>query len=46
VFNIISDKGRVQLDFPNVTTRFEPELENVLHAALGDDALYVQWTEA
>jgi DNA polymerase-3 subunit alpha len=46
LFNIISDKGRVQLDFPNVTTRFEPELENVLHAALGDDALYVQWTEA
>jgi DNA polymerase-3 subunit alpha len=46
LFNIISDKGRVQLDFPNATTRFEPELENVLRAALGDDALYVQWTEA
>jgi hypothetical protein len=46
LFNIISDKGSVQLDFPNATTRFEPELENVLRAALGDDALYVQWTEA
>jgi DNA polymerase-3 subunit alpha len=46
LFNIISDEGRVQLDFPNATTRFEPELEKMLRAALGDDALYVQWTEA
>jgi DNA polymerase-3 subunit alpha len=46
LFNIISDKGRVQLDFPNATTHFEPGLESVLRTALGDDALYVQWTEA
>jgi hypothetical protein len=46
LFNIISDKGRVQLDFPNATTHFEAELENALRQTLGDDALYVQWTEA
>ena len=46
LFNIISDKGRVQLDFPNATTRFESELENALRQTLGADALYVQWTEA
>jgi DNA polymerase-3 subunit alpha len=46
LFNIISDQGRVQLDFPNATTRFEPELESVLRTALGDDALYVRWAEA
>ncbi len=46
LFNIISDKGRVQLDFPNVTTRYEPELDEALRTALGENALYVQWTEA
>jgi DNA polymerase-3 subunit alpha len=46
LFNIISDEGRVQLDFPNVTTRYEPELDKALRTALGENALYVQWTEA
>jgi len=46
LFNIISDKGRVQLDFPNATTRYEPELDKALRTALGENALYVQWTEA
>jgi len=46
LFNIISDKGRVQLDFPNVTTRYEPDLDQALRTALGENALYVQWAEA
>ena len=45
-FNIISDQGRVQLDFPNVTTHFEPELEDILKATLGENALHVRWIEA
>ncbi len=45
-FNIISDQGRVQLDFPNVTTQFEPELESLLRETLGENALLVRWIEA
>jgi len=45
-FNIISDQGCVQLDFPNATTHFEPELETLLKETLGENALHVQWTEA
>ena len=46
LLNIINDKGCVQLDFPNVTTHYEPELDNALRTMLGENALYVQWTEA
>jgi DNA polymerase-3 subunit alpha len=45
-FNIISDQGCVQLDFPNATTHFEAELETLLKETLGENALHVQWTEA
>jgi len=45
-FNIISEQGRVQLEFPNATTHFVPELEAQLKEALGENALYVQWIEA
>jgi DNA polymerase-3 subunit alpha len=41
-FNIISDQGRVQLEFPNVTTRFDPELATALQEALGKGALQVR----
>jgi DNA polymerase-3 subunit alpha len=44
-FNIISEQGRVQLDFPNVTTHFAPELESLLQATLGEDRLHVRWVE-
>jgi len=43
-FNIISDQGRVQLDFPNTTTYFDPELEKLLRDALGENALHVRGT--
>nr|MBC7244985.1 DNA polymerase III subunit alpha [Chloroflexota bacterium] len=45
-FNIISEQGRVQLEFPNVTTNFVPELEMLLKETLGENALYVQRIEA
>jgi DNA polymerase-3 subunit alpha len=45
-FNVIMDRGRVQLDFPNATTHYEPELENLLKEALGQSAILVRWTEA
>jgi DNA polymerase-3 subunit alpha len=45
-FNVVSEKGQVQLDFPNVTTRFEAELENALKGLLGESAVRVQWIEA
>jgi DNA polymerase III alpha subunit len=41
-FNIVSEQGRVQLEFPNVTTRFDPELATVLQEALGEGALQVR----
>ncbi|MGB9880263.1 MAG: DNA polymerase III subunit alpha, partial [Anaerolineae bacterium] len=44
-FNIISDQGRVQLEFPNATTHFVPELEALLKETLGENAVYVQWLE-
>jgi hypothetical protein len=46
LFNVISEKGRVQLDFPNATTCYEPELESMLRETLGVNALQVRWTEA
>jgi hypothetical protein len=45
-FNVISDQGRVQLEFPNVTTHLNPELETRLQATLGDQSLYTRWVEA
>ena len=45
-FNIIESHGRVQLEFPNVTTRLSQELESQLEATLGQNALYVRWVEA
>jgi DNA polymerase-3 subunit alpha len=45
-FNIISDQGCVQLEFPNVTTHCESELEGLLKETLGENALHVRWTEA
>jgi len=45
-FHIISDKGQVQLEFPNVTTHFEGELESSLRRLLGDQAVQVRWIEA
>jgi DNA polymerase-3 subunit alpha len=45
-FHVISDVGRVQLEFPNVTTHLEPELEGLLQSALGENAVRVQWVEA
>ena len=45
-FHVISDVGRVQLEFPNVTTHLEPELEDLLQSALGENAVRVQWVEA
>jgi len=45
-FNVISDHGCVQLDFPNATTRFDPEIDGMLHGLLGNDAVHVTWTEA
>jgi len=41
-FNIISDHGCVQLEFPNVTTHFDPDLAAVLQQTLGEDALHVR----
>jgi len=46
LFNVVSERGRVQLDFPNATTRFSPDLETVLRETLGDSALTVRWIEA
>lgn len=46
LFNVISERGRVQLDFPNATTRFDPALEEMLCSALGKEAIQVRWTEA
>jgi DNA polymerase-3 subunit alpha len=45
-FNIISGQGQVQLDFPNATTHFEPELESRLKVILGEKAVQVHWIEA
>jgi len=45
-FNIISEQGRVQLDFPNATTNFSPELAGVLQQALGEGALHVHEIDA
>ena len=45
-FNIIESHGRVQLEFPDVTTRLSQELESQLEATLGQNALYVRWVEA
>ncbi len=45
-FNIVSEQGQVQLDFPNATTRFESELENTLRGLLGESAIHVRWIEA
>jgi DNA polymerase-3 subunit alpha len=45
-FNIISDQGCVQLEFPNVTTHCESELENLLKETLGENALQVRWVDA
>ena len=45
-FNIISDQGCVQLDFPNLTTHYGPDLESVLQETLGENSIHVQWIEA
>ncbi|KPL20680.1 MAG: hypothetical protein AMJ93_11320 [Anaerolineae bacterium SM23_84] len=45
-FNIVNDRGTVQLDFPNVTTHYTGELENQLRELLGENAVSVRWTEA
>jgi DNA polymerase-3 subunit alpha len=45
-FNIISDQGCVQLEFPNVTTHCESELQNLLKETLGENALHVRWVDA
>ena len=44
--NIVSEHGQVQLDFPNITTHFEPEVETLLKGLLGENAVQVRWTEA
>ena len=46
LFSIVDAHGRVQLEFPNVTTHLSPELESQLQAALGPRALNVRWVEA
>jgi DNA polymerase-3 subunit alpha len=46
LFNVVEAHGRVQLEFPNVTTHLSPELESQLQATLGPGALNVRWVEA
>jgi DNA polymerase-3 subunit alpha len=43
--NIVSNHGRVQLDFPNVTTHYAPELDQQLREILGDQACEVMWVQ-
>jgi len=45
-FNIISDTGSVQLDFPNATTQVGDELLRQLKDMLGDSAVRTEWTDA
>jgi hypothetical protein len=45
-FTIISDHGRVRLDFPNATTHYEPQLDVELRTALGNEAFDVEWVQA
>jgi len=46
VFNIVDSHGRVQLEFPNVTTRLSQDLTSQLEATLGQNALHIRWVEA
>jgi DNA polymerase III alpha subunit len=45
-FNIISNVGCVQLDYPNATTHVDDELVRLLKQMLGDEAVLVQWIDA
>jgi DNA polymerase III alpha subunit len=45
-FNIISDVGCVQLDYPNATTLVDDELMRELKQMLGDDAVRAQQIDA
>jgi DNA polymerase-3 subunit alpha len=45
-FNIISDAGCVQLDYPNATTRVDDELLSQLGRLLGEDAVHSEWIDA
>jgi DNA polymerase III subunit alpha len=42
---IVSNHGRVQLDFPNATTHYAPELEKQLRDMLGERAFEVMWVQ-
>ena len=46
LITVITEGGRVQLDFPNATTRFDRALEEKLRSMLGPEAIQVRWTEA
>jgi len=45
-FNIISEAGCVQLDYPNATTHVDDELLRQLRQMLGDDAVHTEWIDA
>ncbi len=45
-FNIISDVGCVQLDYPNATTQVDDELLKRLKQMLGDNAVHAEWIDA
>jgi DNA polymerase-3 subunit alpha len=38
---VVNDTSRVQIDFPNATTQYTPDLEQALQAMLGRDAVRV-----
>lgn len=42
-FDIISPAGIVQMDFPNYTTKCNPELQRKLCSLLGQDAVQIDW---
>jgi len=42
-FDIISPAGVVQMDFPNYTTKCNPELQRKLCNLLGQDAVQIDW---
>ena len=41
--HVVSQKGVYQVDFPNYTTKYNPELQRKLSALLGRDALHLDW---
>ena len=41
--HVISPKGVFQVDFPNYTTKYNPELRRKLTALLGQDTLQLDW---